>query len=63
MFWKLFPKGAYLRKNPKVLQDSINEVLMLAVQGKIHPHISRVFPLTEVKTSNSIIFIHTYLNF
>lgn len=40
--------GGHFRKKPEVLRDSINQVLTLAEEGKIHPHISKVFPLAQI---------------
>lgn len=40
--------GAYMRNKPQVLVDSIKDVLKLLEEDKIHPHISRVFPLSEI---------------
>ena len=36
------------QRNPLVLAGSIDESLSAAEQGRIHPHVSKVFPLAQV---------------
>ena len=37
-----------MRNKPQVLIDSINDLLKMLEENKIHPHVGRVYPLNEI---------------
>lgn len=50
-----------MRFDPKVLQDSMQELLEMLAKGSLHVHISHKFGLSEV--INYLLFSFEYLQF
>ncbi|EDV28872.1 uncharacterized protein TRIADDRAFT_52177 [Trichoplax adhaerens] len=42
------PKGSYRFKDPKLYKHSIDSVVRLLGEGKIHPHVGASFPLNKI---------------
>jgi NADPH2:quinone reductase len=40
--------GSYSKVNPAVFKDSVDTVIKLWLQGKIKPHVGKIFPLEQV---------------
>ena len=45
-------QGAYSRNMPQVLVKCVDDLVKMLEQNQIHPHVSRVFPLSEVCHKN-----------
>ncbi|MEE4376523.1 MAG: NADPH:quinone oxidoreductase family protein [Candidatus Competibacteraceae bacterium] len=41
--------GAYLWRNPPIMQNSLSELLSWHAQGKLKPHVSRTYPLEQAQ--------------
>ncbi|NJN47508.1 MAG: zinc-binding dehydrogenase, partial [Candidatus Competibacteraceae bacterium] len=41
--------GAYLWRNPLIMQNSLSELLSWHAQGQLKPHVSRTYPLEQAR--------------